>query len=350
MLMEPHQQRLYTVNDFLSWDRRDELLLQPKFQRRLVWHKKARSFLIDTIVRSFPVPPVYMREILDVSKRKTVREVVDGQQRLQAILDFLEDELVVLKTHNEEIAGKRFSELPETLKKQVLNYPFSVVLLVGADDADVFRTFARINSYTLPLNAQEKLNAKYFGSFKQFVFKLGQDHLEFWRSNSILSDRNIVRMGEAELTSELVVAMLDGLQDKKKSLETFYKRHDDEFPQAKRIRREFESCIEKIDSLMGDQLRVTEFHKKALFYSLFCVVYDLLHGLPGGSGHRRKMPANSYASVRRALRRLSDELRAEIPSRKYLKFIEASARQTDNIGPRRTRHRFILEAIKQAMV
>ncbi len=346
--MELHQQRIYTVNDFQSWDRRDELVLQPKFQRRLVWHKKARSFLIDTIVRSFPVPPIYIREILDTSRRKTVREVVDGQQRLQAILDFLEDQLVVLRVHNEEIGNEKFSELTETVKKQILSYPFSVVLLVGANDADVFRTFARINSYTLPLNAQEKLNAKYFGSFKQFVFKLGQDHLEFWRANSILTDRNIVRMGEAELMSELVVAMLDGLQDKKKSLEGFYKKYDDRFPEAAKIHKEFESCIETIDSIMGGQLRTTEFHKKALFYSLFCVVYDLLYGLPGGSAHRSKLPARSFASIRRGLQRLSNELKAEIPSRRYLKFIEASGRQTDNIGPRRIRHRFILDAIVRA--
>jgi hypothetical protein len=343
--MELHQQRIYTVNDFLSWNRRDELLLQPKFQRRLVWQNKARSFLIDTITRSFPVPPVYIREILDTSKRKTIREVVDGQQRLQAILDFLDDELVILPNHNEEIGGERFSELPESRKRDVLNYPFSVVLLIGADDTDVFKTFARINSYTLPLNSQEKLNAKYFGSFKQFVFKLGQEHLEFWRSKDILTDRKIVRMGEAELTTELVVAMMGGLQDKKKSLEGFYKKYDDHFPDARKIRREFESCIEKIDSVFGRQLPETEFHKKALFYSLFLVIFDLLYGMNEGGGHRSKIPLSSYASVRRSLQRLSDELRAEIPSSKYLRLVEASARQTDNIRPRRTRHRFILDAI-----
>jgi hypothetical protein len=347
--MEIHQQRIYTVNDFLSWNRRDELLLQPKFQRRLVWQKKARSFLLDTIVRSFPVPPVYIREILDTNKRKTIREVVDGQQRLQAILDFLDDELVILNNHNEEIGGTKFSELPESIKRHVLNYPFSVVLLIGADDTDVFRTFARINSYTLPLNSQEKLNAKYFGSFKQFVFKLGQDHLEFWRTNCILTDRKIVRMGEAELTTELVVAMLDGMQDKKKSLEGFYKKYDDGFPDARRTRREFESCIEKIHSIMGGQLCETEFHKKSLFYSLFCVIYDLLYGLPNEAPRRSKIPVGAIASVRRALQRLSEELRAEIPSPKFLKLIEAAARQTDNIGPRKIRHKFILEAILQAI-
>src|SRR5713226_9772249 len=247
--MDLPQLRPYTVNDFQEWDQRDALILQPKFQRRLVWLEKPRSYLLDSIARGYPIPPIYIREILDPNRRKTVREVVDGQQRLQTILDFLEGRSVILRSHNEELGGKQFSELSERARKNFLIYPFSVVVLVGADDADVFSTFERLNSYTLPLTAQEKLNAKYFGSFKQFVFRLGQDHLEFWRSNGVLTNRNIVRMGEAELTSELIVAMLAGLQDKKKSLEGFYKRFDDQFSPARKIRREFEACIEKIDSV-----------------------------------------------------------------------------------------------------
>src|SRR6266851_1577106 len=85
--MELPQPRVYTVNDFQQWAQRDELVLQPKFQRRLIWHNKARSFLIDTIVNNFPIPAIYVREILDTSRRRTVREVVDGQQRLRTVLD-----------------------------------------------------------------------------------------------------------------------------------------------------------------------------------------------------------------------------------------------------------------------
>ncbi len=347
--MDLPQLRHYTTNDFQEWDQRDVLILQPKFQRRLVWQPKAKSYLIDTIVRGFPIPPVYIREALDPDRRKTVREVVDGQQRLHTILDFLDGQSVVLPSHNEEIGGKRFEDLPERIKTQFLSFPLMVVMLVNADDSDVFRTFERLNSYTLPLTAQEKLNAKYFGRFKQFVFKLGQTHLEFWRSNSILTDRNIVRMGEAELTSELVVAMLDGLQDKKKSLERFYRDYDDSFREAKRIRNEFEACILKINSIMAGEFRDTAFCKKALFYSLFCAVYDLLCGLPGSTTPRERVPHTSYPTVRRALHRLGDVLGVEAPTAAQAKFIEACARQTDNIGPRRIRHRFILEAIKSAL-
>jgi hypothetical protein len=306
------------VNDFQEWDRRDALILQPKFQRRLVWLEKPKSYLLDSIARGFPIPPIYIREILDPNRRKTVREVVDGQQRMQAILDFLDDRLTISKAHNQELGGKPFSELPEAAKRRILGYPFSVVVLVAADDTDVFRTFERLNSYTLPLTAQEKLNAKYFGRFKQFVFQLGQDHLEFWRSNGVLTNRNIVRMGEAELTSELIVAMLAGLQDKKKSLESYYKRYDDTFSKSRKLRKKFESCILTIQGIFGEELINSAFRKKALFYSLFCAVYDITYRIPASPVERhfkrRKIGASLFSPIRRRLNQLGSVLDAEEPS------------------------------------
>jgi hypothetical protein len=350
--MDLPQPRQYTVNDFQEWEQRDALLLQPKFQRRLVWLDKPKSYLLDSIVRGFPVPPIYIREILDPDRRKTIREVVDGQQRLQTILDFLDDRFVILKSHNDEVGGKNFSELPEPTRRHILKYAFSVVILVAADDADVFRIFERLNSYTLPLKAQEKLNAKYFGRFKKFVFRLGLDHLEFWRSNRVLSNRDIVRMGEAELTSELVVAMLDGLQDKKKSLEQFYREYDDSFPQGKKLRSQFEACIRTIQAIFGADLAESAFRKKALFYSLFCVVYDFLFRLPNSpidDSERGSLTKGSYASVRRGLNRLASVLDSEAPTPAEAKFIEACARQTDNVAPRRIRHKYIYDAVQSSL-
>jgi hypothetical protein len=351
--MDLPQLRPYTVNDFQEWDQRDALVLQPKFQRRLVWLPKPKSYLLDSIVRGFPIPPIYIREILDPDRRKTVREVVDGQQRMQTILDFLDDRSVILTEHNEDVGGKKFSDLSSGIRKKILNYPFSVVVLVGADDTDVFRTFERLNSYTLPLTAQEKLNAKFFGKFKQFVFRLGQDHLEFWRSNGILSDRKIVRMGEAELTSELIVAMMAGLQDKKKSLEGYYEKYDDSFPNRRQLKKVFENTVVNIQAIFGEELQESVYSKKALFYSLFCAVYDITHGLPASPIERKfdhlPIARSSLASVRRSLIRLGEALETKAPTPEQVRFAEACARQTDNVAPRRIRHRFIFNAIYGAL-
>jgi hypothetical protein len=69
--------------------------------------------------------------------------------------------------------GSLFDDLPAEAQRKFLSYEFSVDLLVDATDADVLDVFARINSYSLPLNEQEKRNAKFFGAFKQTVYDLG---------------------------------------------------------------------------------------------------------------------------------------------------------------------------------
>ena len=82
-------------------------------------------------------------------------------------------------------------------------------------DGEVLETFARLNTYAVKLNAQELRNGRFFGLFKQSAYTLAFEHVEFWRRNGIFSERNIARMLEVELTSELLIALLDGLQDKK---------------------------------------------------------------------------------------------------------------------------------------
>ena len=104
-IFEPKQ---YSINDFRAWYERKELILSPKFQRRRVWSEKAKSYLIDTILRGLPIPPVFIREKIDIDISKSIREVIDGQQRLRAILDFLSDGFKVLKitSHNFSSPGK----------------------------------------------------------------------------------------------------------------------------------------------------------------------------------------------------------------------------------------------------
>ncbi len=184
----------FTVSDLYNWYKGGELFLQPKFQRRRVWKQIAKSYLIDTLVRGLPMPKIYFRMQVDPDSVKSVREVVDGQQRLDAIFSYIEDKFSVSRTHRSVASRKRFSALPDPVRGQILSYEISADLLIGADDAQVLQIFARINSYSVTLNAQEKRNAKFFGRFKELAYKLGTDHLGFWIDNKILTDDSVARI------------------------------------------------------------------------------------------------------------------------------------------------------------
>ena len=153
--MKKFDPRTYSINDFREWHDRNILIIDPYFQRRSVWSDKARSYLIDTILRGLPFPKIYIRQTIDSKTRKTVRTIVDGQQRLRTILNFLDDGFKVLKMHNMEYGGLYFSELPKEVRYNILNYDVSVDLITEEDDEFILDIFARINTYTVTLNKQE---------------------------------------------------------------------------------------------------------------------------------------------------------------------------------------------------
>jgi len=353
--MSSHKPRAYSVNDFLSWNDRNELVLQPKFQRRDVWSTKAKSHLIDTILRGLPIPIIFVRQNVDPQRRKTVREVVDGQQRLRAVISFAKDEFAVLKSQNPSSGGKKFSQMPLDTQQRFLNHEFSVVLLEEVSDADVLDIFARLNTYAQKLTAQELLNAAYFGEFKQTVYSLGYEHLEFWRQHGILQDRQIMRMAEAELTTELLVVMLLGIQHRRSKIEDLYENKDDSFPERDKVVKEFKSIIDSITSCLGTSLRNTIFYRRVLFYSLFCAFSHVMYGIPktpelGTGGEHRQMSVTEMRRVKDALDGLSKKYKGSSPSQEIKKFISACQKGTGDREQRIIRVKTIAEYIRKAII
>ena len=128
--------REYSIRELYDSYKRGETILSPKFQRRPVWDYKAKSYLIDSIVCGFPIPRIFIREStnLDMSAK---REIVDGQQRLKTIFDFLNDGFKISKVHNLEFGNKTYSELPEDVQRDFLKYPISAVLLIDLSDNEI---------------------------------------------------------------------------------------------------------------------------------------------------------------------------------------------------------------------
>ena len=101
----------------------------------------------------------------DVKSRRSIKFVVDGQQRTLAILDFFEDKLSLSGSLEEATArGKRFSALPEELQREFLSYPLQFDQFEAVREDAVREYFRRINSFTAPLNPEERRNANFQGT------------------------------------------------------------------------------------------------------------------------------------------------------------------------------------------
>jgi hypothetical protein len=209
-------------------------------------------------------------------RKKTVREIVDGQQRIRAVLDYMNGDYALTKLYAQKHKATKFSALSVEQQDKIRQYSFICEVFHGLSDAEVLDIFARVNTYSVPLNQQELLNGKYFGYFKTLAYELAYEHLEFWRRHSVFSETAIARMSEVELTSELLALIIDGTQHKKDTLEKFYEDYDESFAGYDLTGNKFRSVIDSIDEVLGDELRTTEFRRPAFFYTLFTAFLNRL--------------------------------------------------------------------------
>lgn len=148
--------------------------LRPEYQRRLRWSEQKKSQLIESFIMNVPVPPVFLFEAA-----LGEFEVMDGQQRLSAIVDFLQNrfELRGLEVWP-PLNGRRFEDLPAMLKRALNRCKISAITLSAegaTDEASIdLRTqvFERLNTGGERLNAQELRNSIYGGPFNGLLLEL----------------------------------------------------------------------------------------------------------------------------------------------------------------------------------
>jgi len=283
----------YRVSDFVSWQRDKALELNPNFQRRPVWKKGAKSYLIDTILRGLPMPIIFLRDLrADLKTFKSKRDVVDGQQRIRTILSFVNpnllddfdksrDDFSISATHNKSLGGKKFRDLSSVDQQKVLDYQFSVhSFAADTDDREILQIFARMNSTGVGLNAQELRNAEFYGPFKQTAYEIATEQLNRWRDWRIFSPDAIARMNEVEITSEFMMLMLNGTLEKSKIIiDKIYETYEHEFSEVAEITSRFQLIFETIESLFSLEEITTYFKNRSMFYALFATLYGLQYGL-----------------------------------------------------------------------
>ncbi len=203
------------------------LIINPEFQRKLVWKKQHKYHFIDTVLKNFPFPEVYIASAeMDLDNITASEVVVDGQQRLSTIVDYIKG----IGDFRVQNRVKRFEELSVDEKKLFLNYLVSVRDLKNLDPDIVKEIFMRINNTEYSLNAIEKVNAQYGDSefvvfckqivdsdFKPCEFDTDSIVTKDLRdlSNQVLSttqvfsDNDIMRMSNLQYMMTLVSTLIE---------------------------------------------------------------------------------------------------------------------------------------------
>lgn len=265
----------HPISDVRDWRSANKLEIQPDFQRREVWSEHARVMLIDTILKGIPMPKMFVAK--HIKEGSTHRVVIDGQQRIRAILDFLDDKFPLTEPYSGDYYGQYFSSLEETIRNLILSYRIDFNEASDLSDADIREAYSRVNKYTVALNKQELRRADYPGDFLDISETLALDELldEF----GVFTSANRRRMGDVEYTSELLSALISGPQDKKIELDKFYYEYRNWVPEEKnKIILRFKDILTDIKTIFLDfkkPFNKTRFRQKADFYSLFVSISNL---------------------------------------------------------------------------
>ncbi|MEQ9377067.1 MAG: DUF262 domain-containing protein [Imperialibacter sp.] len=250
--------------------KKGELDPSPSYQRKLVWRKQHKYKFIETILWNFPFPEIYIAPgEIDTETLVLTDQIVDGQQRLTTILNYIEaKDVFSLKS----TPIKAFSDLSKSEKEDFLNYEISVRYLKNASEIQIREIFQRINSTEYSLNTTERINAQWGDSEficlgKQIIekdldvdtslisYKISPENRDtflnfFHERYQIFTDNDINRMLALQFVLTLLATICEGEYFRRNDkVQEYIESYFEEFNNAGETEIELISAISFIESL-----------------------------------------------------------------------------------------------------
>lgn len=340
-----------TVGWFHDRYREGSLTISPRYQRKPVWVARQKCYLVESILLGLPVPEIFIQQ-KTTPDGKTTYAIVDGQQRIRAVLQFIgsdtdageqEYNKFTLDKLSNESAWRNlgFIDLEDDEKRAFFGYKFGVRNLNTESDDEVRDMFRRLNRFLTPLKPQELRNATYGGPFVQLVGALADNG--YWAENRIVTASSIRRMGDIEYVSELVIGVMHGPQGgSPRVIDGYYAQYEDyedEFPSQRRAERLFNDALGLIQSILPE-IKKSRWANKTDFYSLFVALASLLRN--------GDVPASKISQLRGSLlsfaQKVDDRLADEQgeASKEVMGYVRAVEKGANDKARRAARHSILV--------
>jgi hypothetical protein len=336
-----------TIQEILNLFEKDHLNLEPGFQRSSVWALRDREKLIDSILRAYPLPSIFLYRRYEDGN--LVYDVIDGKQRIESVLMF-----------TGAMRGNRFqarTRLPDderpdwldwnTIKRKKLQYLITgynlQIIEVTGELADIIDLFVRINSTGKALTGQEKRHARYYHSgFLRKAGQLAKRYEDYFRSAKILSPMQVSRMKHVELMCELMVAAhSEGVTNKKAALD---KVMDSDSIHGRSLEKAASLAVTGLNRLrvMFPKLYQTRFHQLSDFYSLAVLIQKFERERLILNDQKRNRLAwdllVAFATGVDKVRVIQKQIKATEPGQElYREYLLTVLRGTDEISQRKRR-------------
>ncbi|WP_163072899.1 DUF262 domain-containing protein [Bacillus paranthracis] len=251
-----------------------EYIVDHSYQRRKVWGEKDNVCLIETILLNLVIPEIFLWPAeIDPENGNTITHIVDGQQRINAIVNFIAGGYSLKKRYlnDEEISDRfgnlHFNELPPEVKTDLWTYSLSIVNIDKKCSLDeVKKMFYRLNVTDYRLNEQEIRNSM-DTAFGKVALELSRN--DFWDEIKVFSSADVKRMKDVEYCANILILTEEGIVDQThKKLNQTYDDYKDEYPQEQENIELINRIIERIWELTDESTQLF-LSRKAQLYTVF---------------------------------------------------------------------------------
>jgi hypothetical protein len=335
-----------SVLDLLHLYDEGHLELAPGFQRKSVWNERDRKKLIESILRNYPLPAIFLYRRHEAGK--LVFDVIDGKQRLESILMFTGKIRGRFATHTQMPGSDTkdwidWSYLKRKLRQHLVTGYEIPVIEIDGDLGDIIELFVRINSTGKALTPQEKRHAKYFSSpFLKEAARLANRFGPYFLKNGIFSSGQLSRMKHVEFICELMLSLdQGGVLNKKTALDGVMSKTSFDGRQLKRASAMVTTTLNRIGR-MFPQLKTTRLRQVTDYYTLSVLIGRFeAEGLILTDLKRNRLAwdlLNVFASRVDEVRELQRKAKGATADQEiYREYLLTVSQMTDDVNQRRKR-------------
>ncbi len=353
-----HKTTTKSVLDLCNLYEGGNLNLDPGFQRQSVWIERDRAKLIDSILRNYPIPAIFLYRRND--EGRLVFDVIDGKQRLESIFMFTGRMRGRFATRS-QLPGSDDSEAMEWIDWRLLNrkglhhrivgYEIPVIEVDG-ELGDIIEVFVRINSTGKALTQQEKRHAKYYNSaFLREASRVARRFERYFTQNGIFSAGQLSRMKHVELVSELMLSLASGdVLNKKTALDRVMKTKSFDGRQIAKASRLVTTTLKRVRR-MFPHLKTTRLRRVTDFYTLAVLIGKFeQEGLILTDRRRNRLAWNllqAFSTNVDEVRELQRRLKGTRPGQEiYRDYLLTVSQMTDDVSQRRKREQILANILR----
>jgi len=264
-----------TIADIYQSIESERLLLKPDFQRRFVWTHDHQEDFIDTILKGYPFPEIYVCQgEIDTKRLRTTQFVIDGQQRLTTIKRYIDGE------HEDKSLNRvlKFTDLTEEQQREFLSYQIVVRDIGKVEDDTIREVFRRINLTKFQLDDIEVHNAVYNGYFIKTAKEILEDIS--LKEYGVFYDSEFTRMADLHFTLLLMATLENrGYFPRDNDIETYIATNNDAYQNRDHMKAKLTKTFAVIKNLNLSLDSI--WFRKSNFFTLVIEIANYIDKIPG---------------------------------------------------------------------